>query len=128
MITIMSHRGIGGKICFTHYYCLVSVCNLQWVHHLLVAICYEVKFYLCYVSFKLRDGLDRYIKKSNWYPQNLMSNLDVKGITDGIIRYNVIAEHHSGIVIRASGGLKVLIFVSPGYLCSMDIDWIADIR
>ena len=49
--------------------------------------------------------------KTNQNPQRAISILDKKELTAGIMKSSVIIEHESGIVIRASGSLTVLLSV-----------------
>ena len=62
------------------------------------------------IPVKLNDGLDRFMKGSNWYPQKVMDILDVKEYTAGI-KSGVDMEHFSGIVIQASGRTMGLSFL-----------------
>ena len=45
----------------------------------------------------------------------------MKEFRAGIMRYGVFMEHPSGMVINASGGVTVVVYIEPGHLCSMKL-------
>ena len=63
------------------------------------------------MSQKLKKGWERFIKGSNWYPHKVIKTLDVNEVTASIIKSSVNVKHPSGMVIKANGGLIVLVSV-----------------
>ena len=45
-----------------------------------------------------------------------------------IMKFGINMEHHSGMVIKASGGFAVFLSVYPGHLHSMGLGLITDLR
>ena len=66
-------------------------------------------------SLKLNEGLDKFIKGSNWYPYRGMDTLGVNESIARIIKSGVNMQHPSGMFMKANGSLQFC------YLCSQDI-------
>ena len=61
------------------------------------------------IKLKLNIGSDKFIKGSNLYPHRVMDTLDVNELTGGIMKSCINMEHPFGMIIKASGGLSVLL-------------------
>ena len=79
-------------------------------------------------NWKLHEGSDKFIKGYNDIPIMAWALWTWNELRASIIKSSENMEHPSGIVVKASGGLTVWLSVKPENLCSMELEWITDIR